>query len=238
LGIIYIGDRSVGKTHLATELANPNNHYVKVNSPYLNTPPLPTDAQNSIHNKTIELEIQLPSGQKQLTLNWIDTPGEIWREHWQKQKATEWQNFLNTIQQTQGIILVLPPYRQIIIPSLDNPENYITEKQWCNRFNRWLDFFRDQCPQIRHLLLCLNKADLFSNSETEGKKLGYLPHNSLLNWQQRNTYVTQKYFRPIYPQIFQLNQSINGLSVRCFITTIYNRHLLELPWIYLGSFLT
>jgi hypothetical protein len=29
LGVIYIGDREVGKTHLAMELANPQNEYVK-----------------------------------------------------------------------------------------------------------------------------------------------------------------------------------------------------------------
>jgi hypothetical protein len=58
-----------------------------------------------------------------------------------------------------------------------------------------------------------------------------------MNWQQRDAYVFQKFFRPIQSQIKQLNQSISGLSVRCFITSIYNRSLLELPWIYLGSFL-
>lgn len=237
MGVIYIGDRSAGKTHLATELANPNNYYVRVNSSYFNSKPLPTDAQNSLYNKTIELQIQLPSGNKQLILDWIDTPGEIWRKHWQNDKQSEWQNFLNTLKQTEGIILVLPPYRQIITAQNINRDDFITEQQWCNRFNRWVNFFRYECTNIRHLLLCLNKADLFCDYSLEGQKLGYLPYNSPLNWQQRNSYVMQKYFRPIAPQIQQLNQSISGLSVRCFITSIYNRNLLELPWIYLGSFL-
>jgi hypothetical protein len=33
-GVIYIGDRKAGKTHLAKELANPNNLSVTVESPY------------------------------------------------------------------------------------------------------------------------------------------------------------------------------------------------------------
>jgi hypothetical protein len=34
-----------------------------------------------------------------------------------------------------------------------------------------------------------------------------------------------------------LNNGLSGGSVRCFITSIHHRGLLELPWIYLGSFL-
>jgi hypothetical protein len=237
LGIIYIGDRNAGKTHLAMELANPTNNYVRVESNYFNSQPLPTDAQNSIYSKTLKLEIQLPSGNKQLILDWIDTPGEIWRTHWQEEKRSEWQNFLNIIKQTEGILLVLSPYRQMITSHNVNRDEFITEKQWCNRFNRWVKFFRSDCPKIRHLLLCLNKADLFCNYEKEGQKLGYFSYNSPLNWQQRNSYVRQKYFSPIDRQIKELNQSISGLSIRCFITSIHNRNLLELPWIYLGSFL-
>jgi len=33
MGVIYIGDRAAGKTHLAMELANPNSNHVKVISP-------------------------------------------------------------------------------------------------------------------------------------------------------------------------------------------------------------
>ncbi|MFM6264919.1 MAG: hypothetical protein ACKPFA_00160, partial [Dolichospermum sp.] len=58
-----------------------------------------------------------------------------------------------------------------------------------------------------------------------------------MNWQQRHSYSLQRYFRPIQSQLEQINKSISGLSIRCFITSIHNRSLLELPWIYLGSFL-
>jgi hypothetical protein len=71
----------------------------------------------------------------------------------------------------------------------------------------------------------------------EAGKLSYKPYGSSMNWQQRHTYVLQKYFRPIYLQLEQLNKGLSSGSVRCFITSIHHRSLLELPWIYLGSFL-
>lgn len=171
-------------------------------------------------------------------MDWVDTPGEIWRESWQKNKQTEWKAFLDTIRGAEGILLIIPPHRDLIIPTLANPDNFITKKQWCNRFERWVQFFRQDCPKVRHLLLCLNKADLFaSDLQVEAQKLAYKPYRSPLTWQQRDQYVLQRYFRPLYPQINELNRHIQGLSVRCFMTTIKNRDLLELPWIYLGSFL-
>lgn len=247
LGVIYIGDREVGKTHLAMELANPNSEYVKVSYPdysvlrsnlYIEDEERTrsTDGEQATYDEYLEIQVQLPTGSKQITLDWIDTPGEIWRNHWQDNQPDGWQKFLETIHSSEGIILLLPPYREMIQGDC-NLDHFITQQQWCNRFSRWVDFFRQDCPRIRHLILCLNKADLFCNLEQEASKLAYSPYRSRLNWQQRDAYVLQKFFRPIQPQIKQLNQSISGLSVRCFITSIYNRDLLELPWIYLGSFL-
>ena len=174
---------------------------------------------------------------KQITLDWLDTPGEIWRNSWQSANPDKWKIFLETILQSEGIVLIVPPYREILKPDV-NPEDFITQEQWCNRFNRWVDFFRYQCPRVRHLVVCLNKADLFCDIHKEASQLEYIPHRSRMNWQQRNTYVFQRYFRPIQSQIDQINSSVSGRSIRCFITSIHNRSLLELPWIYLGSFLS
>ncbi|PNW52253.1 UNVERIFIED_CONTAM: hypothetical protein BEN50_10410 [Euhalothece sp. KZN 001] len=249
MGIIYIGDRETGKTHLAMELANPDHQYVQVYSPdYEELKRLlyseekggtrATSGEQATIERLLEIQVQLPTGNKQVMLDWIDTPGEIWRKSWQADNPTEWENFLETIKESQGVLLIIPPYRELLKPGIDVPEdNFITKEQWCNRFRRWLDFFRLDCPKIRHLVICLNKADLFCDPKQEARKLAYHPYNSKLNWQQRNEYVFRKYFRPIQSDIKQLNQSISGLSVRCFITSIYNRELLELPWIYLGSFL-
>ena len=249
MGVIYIGDRAVGKTHLAMELANPKSNYVKVTEPdYSELKSIlydenqqstrPTDSKKAIYDRYLAIQVELPTGIKDITLDWLDTPGEIWRKSWQNNNQSEWQKFLDTISHSEGILLIVPPYREIIKKSPTvNPDDFITKGQWCKRFHRWVDFFGQDCPKARHILICLNKADLFCDLDKEAAKLAYIPDRSQMNWQQRDQYVFQKYFRPVHPQINLLNRSIQGLSVRCFITSIYNRYLLELPWIYLGSFL-
>ncbi|MEG3955905.1 hypothetical protein [Microcoleus sp. herbarium2] len=246
MGVIYIGDRAAGKTSLVLELVNPKSNYVKVTDlDYENLKAMlykddleeisPTDARQAIYQRQMQIQVQLVTS-KQIILDWLDTPGEIWRNSWQSANPKEWNIFLETILQSEGILLIVPPYREILKPDV-NPEDFITQEQWCNRFNRWVDFFRYQCPRVRHLVICLNKADLFCDIHKEASQLEYIPHRSRMNWQQRNAYVFQRYFRPIKPQIDQINSSVSGLSIRCFITSIHNRSLLELPWIYLGSFL-
>lgn len=248
MGLIYIGDRAAGKTHLALELANPHGHYVKVTAPdyhYIKSllydenlqKTKPTEADKSVYNQYLNINVQLPTGIKQINSYWLDTAGEIWRKNWQEENQPQWQDFLTKIRESEGILLILPPYRQLINHQF-HAEDFITQQQWCNRFQRWVNFFRYDCPKIRHLLLCLNKADLFCNVNQEGNLLGYIPNRSHFNWQQRNQYVYDRYFTPIHSQIKELNESISGLSVKFFITSIHNRSLLELPWIYLGSFLS
>lgn len=248
MGVIYIGDRAAGKTHLALELANPQGNYVQVTAPdYQVIKSLlydenlqktkPTEAIKSVYDQYLNIKVQLPTGNKEINSYWLDTAGEIWRKNWQEENNSQWLEFLNKIRKSEAILLILPPYRQLVKNQPD-AENFITQQQWCNRFQRWVNFFRYDCPKIRHLLLCLNKADLFCNVQQEGNILGYIPNRSRFNWQQRNQYVYERYFSPIHPQIIELNQNISGLSVRFFITSIYDRNLLELPWLYLGSFLS
>jgi hypothetical protein len=247
MGVIYIGDRETGKTSLAMELANPKSNYVKVTYPdYENLRKFlyledegrtkATDAVQAIYDRQLQIQVELPTGKKQITLDWLDTPGEIWRSSWQSANPSEWKKFLQTILQSEGILLIVPPYREILKPDV-SPDLFITEQQWCNRFERWVDFFRHECPKVRHLVICLNKADLVCDLGQEASKLEYIPNRSKMNWQQRDAYIFQRYFRPIQPHIQQINKSVSGLSVRCFITSIHNRSLLELPWIYLASFL-
>ncbi len=249
MGVIYIGDRGTGKTHLAMELANPKSDYVKVSSPdYESLKQLlydeisggtrATEASSAIYARYIDAQVKLPTGYKQVTVDWIDTPGEIWRKTWQDDNPIEWDRFLETARQSEGIVLILPPHREILKPGIDT-EEFITREQWTNRFKRWADFFCQDCPRARHILICLNKADLFHNFnlESEAFKLAYKPYGAPMNFQQRHDYVFKRYFKPLQPEIDRVNRSISGLSVRCFITTIYNRSLLELPWIYLGTYL-
>ncbi|RUT02384.1 hypothetical protein DSM106972_058620 [Dulcicalothrix desertica PCC 7102] len=247
MGVIYIGDRSVGKTHLAMELTNPKNEYVKVvkvsDQDYEalkvglldeNCSARPT---NTTYQRDLNIQVRLPAGNKQVIVDWIDSPGEVWRQSWQSQNQNEWSKFLDTIRQSEGILLILPPHRGLnFMPGVD-VEQFLSQQQWCNRFERWVEFFCHDCPKARHILICLNKADLFCDLQREAFQLAYHLGGAQMNWQQRHNYVSQRYFRPIHPQLEQINKNILGLSVRCFITSIYNRSLLELPWIYLASFL-
>lgn len=244
MGVVYIGDRSTGKTHLAMELANPKSHYVKAISPdydYLRGLFLTADSSimrptETIDDRSLEIQVQLPTGIKEIFVDWIDSPGEIWRNTWQLDNPDQWNRFLDMARQSEGILLIIPPYRELLKPGVELDE-YSTQQQWCKRFKRWVEFFGEECPQLKHLIICLNKADLFCYElAKESSKLAYHPAGSQMNWRERHTYVFQRYFRPVHSQITELNRSNPGLSVRCFITSIHDRGLLELPWIYLGSF--
>jgi hypothetical protein len=248
MGVIYIGDRFSGKTHLAMELANPKYNHVKVISPNYDQlksmlydedsgSTKPTGAMQSIHDRFIQLQVTLSTGNKQISVDWLDTPGEIWRTSWRDENPDEWGKFMLNIRSSEGVLLIMSPYRE----SLDShPEKdlYVTQQQWINRFHRWVDFFRNDCPNLKHILICLNKADLFcQHLNQDSAKLAYKPHNSVMNWQQRHVYVCNQYFRPVLPNIEEINQNIRGLSIRCFITSVHDRSLLELPWIYLATYL-
>ncbi len=248
LGVVYIGDRSTGKTHLAMELANPNNEYVKVTSlDYENLKQQlydhttgefrATGAEQATYDRYLDILVRLPTGNRQVIVDWIDTPGEVWRKTWQSDNPNEWNRLLDTVRQSEGILLIIPPHRGLNFKQGISLDQFMTQQQWCNRFDRWVDFFRQDCPKARHIVICLNKADLFCDLQQEAFQLAYKPNGSQLNWQQRHAYVLSRYFRPVQSQLKQINKSVSGLSVRCFITSIYNRSLLELPWIYLGSFL-
>lgn len=250
MGVVYIGDRATGKTSLAAELTNPQCEYVEIgNQGYDHLRSLLYDEYSQDYRPTdihpteiytarpLDIRVQLPAGMKKVHVDWIDTPGELWRKSWQKENALQWQKVLATIQKSEGILLVLPPYRTIkgLNPSV-NSEAFPTLTQWHRRFCRWADFFIQDCPKARQVVICLNKADLFCDVYKEAEELGYHPYKSRKNWFDRNVYVSQKYFAPIGEQILNIQQHTN-LSVRCFITSIHHRSLLELPWIYLASHL-
>lgn len=246
MGVIYLGDRYVGKTHLALELANPSYEYVKMLSPEYQVlksllwdaeenKPKPTDADSPTRTQSIEIQVKLPVP-KQILVEWIDTPGEIWRPSWQQNNPDAWQDFLGSVKESTGIIVVLPPYREIMI-SGEDVDLFVTQKQWCNRFERWTEFLAPNFPNLKHLLFCMNKADLFCNYQQESARLKYNSRGSSMKWHERHSYVSQRYFRLIKPHLKKITDKNPSLAIRCFITTVYDRSLLELPWLYLGSFL-
>ena len=247
MGVIYIGDRFTGKTSLALELANPKSKYVKVIDPlYENLKALldgeegkGTDAHQSTYDRQIEIEVILRGAKtKKIYTEWIDTPGEIWRAKWQQDNHSEWIKFVETARASEGVILIVPPYREIVRPDAE-PEKFVTEQQWIRRFDRWVEFFQDECPNTKHIALCLNKADLLQGVDLkqEAQQLAYHPQTPRLNWNERHNRISKQFFRPVRSHIARLNQCNTGLAVKCFITSIHNRALLELPWIYLGTFL-
>lgn len=240
MGVIYIGDRNAGKTHLAMELAKSQTQSVKATIPnYENLAASlfnldgeieQTKADIEADSRQLDIQVRLPSGYKQIDTTWIDTPGEIWRKSWQTSNPDQWKNFLKIARESEGILLIVEPYRDLVSPNA-NARDYATQQQWCKRFDRWIDFFRTDCSRVKNLVICLNKADRFCDLEQEAFVL------DRKDWHERHTYVLRKFFRPIQPKLEQLNRIIDGLSVNCFITSIYNRYLLELPWIYLGTYL-
>jgi GTP-binding protein EngB required for normal cell division len=241
-GVIYIGDRYVGKTNLAMRLSSKYEaQYVEVvntseeelkEKPYIYNSVDGILATQSINSINLELKVKLPVPVR-ISVDWVDTPGEMWREEWQKNNNNEWQQFLKQASTSKGVMLVLPPHRD-----LTKDDEFITLDQWCNRFDEWVDFFVKHCRNAEHVVLCLNKADLFcSNLDNEAIKLAYSETNTAMSWPDRNKYILEKYFAPIRSKITTINRHKAGLSVRCFITSIKNRYLLELPWIYLAHFL-
>lgn len=118
MGVIYIGDRATGKTHLALELVNPKGEYVKVaNLDYdnlrvqlldENSQPYATPRQMP-YERYLEMEVRLPSGNKQMVVDWIDTAGDVWDRNLQKDSPEQWNQFLPLIRNSEGVLLILPP---------------------------------------------------------------------------------------------------------------------------------
>jgi AAA+ ATPase superfamily predicted ATPase len=148
MGVVYIGDRSSGKTHLALELLNPHQEVVKASSTNLEYEYLksllsykdlgatkPTDALQEVDSRQLQVQVRLPSGFKSICVDWIDTPGEIWRKRWQEDNPDKWQNALNTVRRSDGILLILSPHRNLVKPDVD-AKQFLTKQQWCNRFNQ------------------------------------------------------------------------------------------------------
>ena len=102
-------------------------------------------------------------------------------------------------------------------------------------------FFKNDCPKARHILICINKADMFEKDISPlVDQFAYVP-NQGMGWHDRHQHLIKRHFLPIAPEInelSQLKQKGEPGSVQCFLTSIYHRSLLELPWIYLASYLS
>lgn len=253
MSVVYIGDRNVGKTHLALELANPQATCVKVRTPTYSELKAKLTSDGEVmptvlgggNSTVLEITVQLPRlGPKSLEVQWLDSAGECWRSNWQEANSHQWQSMLEEMQSSQAALLILPPYRELLMPekreqlmveSDQSNAHLPTQQQWQNRFKRWVDFFIAECYQLSHLLICINKADLFADVNKLSQRLRFDPASGSIDWESRNQYVRKMFFHHAKSELNRLDSSLETTMVYCFVTSIYDRGLLELPWIYLGS---
>jgi hypothetical protein len=254
MSVIYIGYRYVGKTHLMLESCNPNGIYVKGDSPKYDelkrkyydeakgrTIATPVD-EGIINREDFKLTVTT-SQTREINVTSYDFPGEIYRDHWQKNpdNAEQWEEFKRIANSCKAIILVLAPHagmsfkRGIDKKALLDADEIVTQEQFSRRLQAWVEFFSLHCPNTKHLLICLNKADLLAHSgqtlEQVAETLKFAPNGGGMDWLDRHRYVYHRYFNDVHEQL----QTINADHIRCFLTSIYSRPLLELPWIYLAN---
>lgn len=179
---------------------------------------------------SLSVNVSLPAGLSTIEVEWIDTPGEVWSRNWGEENPEQWNNIVTQVQGSEGIMLILPPYREMPGLKAEDANIFPTQYQWSQRFERWLNFFSTDCSQARYIIICLNFADLFCDTTAAAYML------SQKNWYQRHDYISHKYFSPIKSKINNVSYNHSGF-IRCFITSIFNRTLLELPWLYLASHL-
>lgn len=251
MSIIVIGDRGVGKTSMVVELSKTMTPNITVESPesdsfarFYNPDEGIIAGTRKMEETPLTVVIDLPSGEKRLQVRWVDTPGEAFTNSaWKNEHLSEWQHIRKEVKESQGIMLLLPPYRTLIQPHLVNNrsgsvavDDFPNARAWSNRLQSWFKFFIENCNRSQHILLCIHKADLFCDIENEARKWRYTPTGNK-PWFEHNQYVFNSYFSAARELVEAHNRKRNLPYLRMFITTTEKPDLLELPWIYLGSYL-
>ena len=229
--VIVIGDRSVGKTNMVYALSEKPYQIVESrDSPKDSIAPT-----ESTESRNLELIVDLPRDIK-LSLVLIDTPGEYYSNRQiQEDSLKLWQDFCHKVQTSDYVILLLPPHQGLFSNTNSSmiEEHFTTARQSQNRFKEgWIPFLRENCRQPRNILICRHKADLFlRNTDEVGNRYRY-PDD--FSWSDYFEF-SNNYFKEINNEISQYKQDNYHQEVRLFVTTIYNRSLLELPWIYIAT---
>jgi hypothetical protein len=246
--VIIIGHRQVGKTTTIIALKTPGTCHVNIItdlSRYYNPETGQIAGTARREEDTLELKVELPSGKKQIFVNWIDTPGERWENltEWQENHPDDWKATKKAVSESEAVFLIIPPYRSLIKPNffneyanpvIDQLDNFPTLEQWKNNLKTWFDFFKQSCSQVRHILISIHKADFFCDIESEAEKWCACNYGQPLFFRYQSQ-IRQQYFNQIDPLIRQYNNQANGQQVQFFVTTKNNKCLLEIPWLYLGS---
>jgi hypothetical protein len=246
--VIVIGERATGKTSMFIQLILGGTSHVKVDAEsiaakYAN---LSNDIAPTItmQEESLVMNVYLPTGERKLLVTCIDTPGEAFsRNAWRSAQPNAWQAIQQKISKSNFIIVLLPPYLELIRPNLlnqsDEPCNLgelPTSNAWVRGIRNWLDFLTRNCNRRQHILICLHKADLICDVDVVGKRWRY-SHASDRSWYEYNNYVKNIYFGVAKEVITEFSRNKDTPNLSFFLTTTKNKYLLELPWVYLSFYL-
>ena len=248
--IAVIGDRKAGKTSILRALSE-QGRKVRIEGGQSFAANLynPTTKEiagtDDVKPYTKTFTIDLPDyRQSEMTLEWIDTPGEIWEdvEEYAKLSPTGFQSLLNQVGQSDAVILLLPPHQGLLTTSqlnslpqhLKPTEQIKTATQWQENIRFWTNFLlRDELRSVKHFVISIHKADLFCEAQSF-EKIANLFNNKAYPDLRRRCYA---YFRAASTVLESFNMTDTGSKVEYFITTTENIDLLELPFLYLADYL-
>ncbi|NJO65871.1 MAG: serine/threonine protein kinase, partial [Richelia sp. RM2_1_2] len=150
-GVIVVGDRAIGKTTTVVSLAK-GTRLVKftdsgkdVIARRSNLATGQVAATARMTPETLSVNVELASGEKQIQFMWVDTPGEAFsNSQWSSKNQSDWQDIQGTISHSKAVILLIPPYQELIVPhyidsrtAIDDLPNY---QEWLHRLENWLNF--------------------------------------------------------------------------------------------------
>jgi hypothetical protein len=248
MSVVVIGDRAVGKSHMALALAelallgnaeqkrviiiDPSYEILKDELTNLDTGMMVPTRQ--ITERPIRIEVQLDRT-RIIDSVWIDTPGEIWDDEWQKDHSNAWNEFKQNIGKNLAIILLLPPYQERVLPELINRaspdmtlerEKLMNAERWRRNLEDWLKFLNQNCSRVNNIAICLHKADLFcENLDAEAKEMVCHPVD-------RQSRVRNRFFSVAQDVIDRHNREERPFQF--FVTSVSHPILLTAPWLYLS----
>jgi hypothetical protein len=144
--VVLIGDKAVGKTSTVHALCTP---------PYEKVEPKEGPSGDVAPTETIEIRnliliVDLPADSIELSLIWIDTPGELQKNRQQRENNPEiWEKFCEEVNTSDYVMLLLPPH----LGSLNNKDipdiaDFPTSQNSQNRFKEWwVPFLIQNCQK-------------------------------------------------------------------------------------------
>ena len=245
MSVIVIGDQAVGKTTLMLELAKSNRGKVQVISPSLD------DLENKytlngfikptqgFSNQPMELKVNLGSNSRLIKVNWVDSAGEFWRSDspLRHNQPQQWNWIRESLHNAQNVMWIIAPYRSLLQQNLlaqdglsKTDPRFRNLNQWKIYFEQCIKFLNEQTTMNQCLLICLNMADLFCDTQKIGM---ILEQQNRLDWLKHKQNIL-----PIFNHVKHLISYYDNnrlVKSQLFLTTYKNRNLLELPWRYIAS---